>query len=102
MREPPRPADEPELVQEEEQSRSLAAGYEEQRNELVSMMKSQAEEYRAKIKARHATEISDLEALLERTKTELEMQRAQHPSPRAKISRAGVELGALQPTNYFG
>ena len=85
-------------VQEEEQSRSLAEGYEEQRNELVSMMKSQAEEYRAKIKARHATEISDLEALLERTKTELETQRAQQIDV-TKMDEMTREITELQLEN---
>ena len=80
----------------------LTAGFEEQRDELVKMMKSQAEEYRAKLKARHATEIKDLEVEIRGLRDELSAARKQAANEdqtgrlRSKVNALKAEVAQLK------
>ena len=66
----------------------LAAEYHEQRDELVKMMKSQAEEYRGKLKQRHADQIGELESEIEELKSKLEKKSDAHEAEKNELENS--------------
>merc|ERR1711871_1677405 len=66
----------------------LAAEYHEQRDELVKMMKSQAEEYRGKLKQRHADQIGELENEIEELKSKLEKKSNAHEAEKNELENS--------------